>query len=276
MDSDTRGDAERALRAHDDLLEIGPGRRGGRLLTGMENALRGDDGELAHHVVEAPVAGRVLPGRAGHGEAADRRVGERLREVAELQAVLGEQEFGVWAGQAGSERGEPGHGVDVLDRVETAKVHRDHGVEIAGHGVHAANHRGAATEGDHRDLVFGAVLEDCEDLVLCARDQYCVGRGYYVPRAPFEEVERGLPARPRHALFAVLGHVLRADDPLEILHRGFGKPRLGERHRRRIDGVVLIGIDPHRLREKLLDRIAQRLRFVRGSPQVETHRRKGD
>ena len=51
---------------------------------------RGEQAHGADQVVEAAVAARGLSGGAGRGEAADRRVLERLGEVAQRQSLLGE------------------------------------------------------------------------------------------------------------------------------------------------------------------------------------------
>ena len=52
---------------------------------------------------EAAVAARGLPGRAGRGEAADRRVLEGLREVAERRRPRGQRRFRLGPAQAGAE-----------------------------------------------------------------------------------------------------------------------------------------------------------------------------
>ena len=78
--------AEHPLGADDQLPQRRPG-GGVRGFQGPQLAGRGEQADRADQRVEAPVAARGLAGRAGRGEAADRRVLEGLREVAEGEAL---------------------------------------------------------------------------------------------------------------------------------------------------------------------------------------------
>ena len=81
-DRDLGDHPEHALRAERELAQRRARRRCAGVASvrssppGVDHRQRGDE------LVEAPVARRRLPGRAGRGEAADGRVLERLREVA--------------------------------------------------------------------------------------------------------------------------------------------------------------------------------------------------
>ena len=89
-------DAEHALGADEQLAQV-RARRGRRRPAEVEHARRGDRAQAADHVVEPAVARRVLAGRPGRGESADRRELEALREVAEREAALAEQSLGLRA-----------------------------------------------------------------------------------------------------------------------------------------------------------------------------------
>ena len=94
-------------------------RRGFRRAAEIEHARRRHRAQAADHVVEAAVAGGVLARRAGRGEAADGGELEALREVAEGEAVLAEQAFGLWAGDAGAQFRFTGDLVERMQLVES-------------------------------------------------------------------------------------------------------------------------------------------------------------
>ena len=73
------------------------------------------------HLVEAAVAGGVLAAGAGRGEPADRRVLERLGEVAEREPVLAQQPLGVRCPHPGLQRRDPRHRVDRDEPVHPAR-----------------------------------------------------------------------------------------------------------------------------------------------------------
>ena len=76
-------DAERALGADEQLVEVGTD-RGPRRPAGADAPAVGEgDVEAQHHVLDLPVAGRELAGRAARQPAADRGQRHRLRPVAE-------------------------------------------------------------------------------------------------------------------------------------------------------------------------------------------------
>ncbi len=81
--------AERALGAHEELVEVGA-HRGARRAAGGDLPTVGQGHvEAQHHVLDLPVAGGELAGRAAGQPAADGGQGHRLRPVAEGESVLG-------------------------------------------------------------------------------------------------------------------------------------------------------------------------------------------
>ena len=204
-------DAQRALRADQQLPQI----RSGRRLRGpaqVEDTGRGDGPQSADHVVEPAVTRGVLTGRAGGGEAPDRREQETLREVAQREAAFAEQAFGLGPGQAGTQFRLPGHLVEGMQCVESAQVQRDDGLEVTARRVQAADHTGAAAERDDRDAVVGAEPEHRGDLVLTARNQHRVGRVLDAEVPAPQQVQCGFAACPQQPGVVVDGDVLRADD----------------------------------------------------------------
>ena len=118
LDADAGDDAEHALGADQQLTQI-RARGGLRRPAEVEHARRCDGAQAADHVVETAVARRVLPGRPGRGEAADRRELEALREVPERETAFAEQPFGVGSGDARAEFGLPGH---LVERVQFVRA----------------------------------------------------------------------------------------------------------------------------------------------------------
>ena len=104
-------DPEHALRADHQLAQVRACRRLRRTAE-IEHARRRDRAQAADHVVEPAVTRRVLAGRPRRGEPADGRELEALREVAEREAALAEQPFGVRPGEAGAQFGFAGHLVE--------------------------------------------------------------------------------------------------------------------------------------------------------------------
>ena len=91
----------------------------------VDLADRRDQPQALDQLVDAPVAGRGLPRRAGGHPAAHGRVLERLREVAERDALGGQQPLGLGTEQPALERrGERG-AVDVQQAVQPVQVERD-------------------------------------------------------------------------------------------------------------------------------------------------------
>ena len=90
--------------------------------------------------------------RPGRGEAADRRVLEGLREVAEDEPVPRQRRFGLRAAQAGSQGRGQRAAVD-LDSAQAAEVEADQALVGAAQRLDAADDAGPAPEGDDRDAL---------------------------------------------------------------------------------------------------------------------------
>ena len=83
-------DPEGALAADEQLGEVRSGRRARSVTPGAHDAAVGEDHlEADHHVLDLPVAGRVLPGAAAGEPSAHGREVHRLGPVAEGEAVTG-------------------------------------------------------------------------------------------------------------------------------------------------------------------------------------------
>ena len=185
--------AESALGAEQHLTQVGARSRGGSA-TQVQGARRGDRAQPADHVVEAAVARRILAGRAGGSEAADGREAEALREMPEREAALAQQPFGVRSGHPGSQLGLPGHLVEPPQSVHPAQVQRHHGLEPPARRVEAADHRGAATEGNHGDAPVGAEPQHRGHVVVAAGQQHRVGCVLDAEVATSQQVQRRLAA----------------------------------------------------------------------------------
>ncbi len=124
-DGHRRDHPERPLGAEEQLAEIGAGGTG-RRMTEDDVAGRRGDLEARHQGVEATVARRRLAAGAGRREAADGGVLERLREVAERQAVLGQERLGLRAAQPRLEGGGHRHRVDREQPLQPDEVEAEH------------------------------------------------------------------------------------------------------------------------------------------------------
>ena len=132
--------------------------------------------------------------------------------MAEGEAALAEQPFGVRSGEPGAELGFAGHLVERVQFVQPAQVQRDHGLEVAADRIQAADHAGAAAERDDRDAVVRAVPQDRGDLVFVAGQQHRVGRVLDAGVLAAQQVQRGLAACAQQPGAVVDAAVLGADD----------------------------------------------------------------
>ena len=98
-------DAQPALGAQHDLPQVRAGGRG-RMGRQVERSARRLEVTAGEESLDAPVAGRLLPGRASDHPAADRRALERLRVVSQGPAARREGGLQVRPDRAGTERRE--------------------------------------------------------------------------------------------------------------------------------------------------------------------------
>ncbi len=144
--------------------------------------------------------GREVPGRARRDPAAERRVLERLREVAQRQAVLGQLALQHRAGRAGLDPRGARDRVDLEHTIERAQVERDRARITGRHvGRHTADDRCAAAVGDRGDALGRAPLEQLLDVALVARARDEVGRMREAAAKAFDDIAVGLAERVRGA-----------------------------------------------------------------------------
>ena len=184
---------ERALGAEEQLSQVWAGGRFRRAAE-HQGPARCRDLELDHALVEAAVAGRCLAARSRRGEAADRRVLERLREVAERVPALVEQPLGVGALEAWLQGRYAGGLVESVSALSLARSSASR-PRTVGVGFEAADDRCAAAVWHDRDPVLAARGEQSLDLVVAARPRNGVGRSVEVAAPQPQEVGRGLAAR---------------------------------------------------------------------------------
>ncbi len=150
---DLDDDAERALRADEDMGEVVAGRGFLRPRAGAhERAVGRDDAERQHELLHRAVAHRVGARGAGRRHAADRSVGagiDREEEAGVVQVVVE-----LLAGDAGLDHAVEVLGVDGEHRVHPRAVERDPAVRR----IDMALERGADAERDDRRVVPGAEL----------------------------------------------------------------------------------------------------------------------
>ena len=174
---DTGDHGERALRADEQLGEIGAG-GSCRCATGADDRAVGQDGfEPDDHVFDLAVAGRVLAGATGRHPAADRREVEALWEVADRQTVdVAEYVLEVGAEGAGQDLDDSGDLIDVDDPRQCGGVEHDATEHRGGRTAHAA---AAARDGERESGVV-AHLDDTYHLVGRRRAHDHLGEPWYL------------------------------------------------------------------------------------------------
>jgi len=142
-------DAEGALAAHEELVEVGTGGRAGTVAAGADDRAVGqDDLQADDHVLDLAVAVGVLAGPAAGQPSAHGGEVHRLGPVAERHVVVVAQP-GLHVGTegAGAQVGHQGGGVDMADPGQAAEVEDDPAVEGDGGAADTA----APGRGGHRD-----------------------------------------------------------------------------------------------------------------------------
>nr|BFE81428.1 hypothetical protein GCM10020093_040290 [Planobispora longispora] len=225
-----RGDhPEGALGAEDHLAQVGPGGGLGRAAE-VEGAARGGHGHADDHVVEAAVPGRGLATGAGRGEAAQRGVLERLREVPQGELVGGQQFLGLRPAQTRLQLRDHRLGVHRDEPVEPGQVEGDDPGMPLTRRRQSADDRGAPAERDHRDPVRGADPQQLQHLVVRAGQQHGVGGVGAVPGAHAHQVGGGLAPGVADAGLVAGADVPGAEDGLQLREDGGGERRGGQPH----------------------------------------------
>ena len=206
------------------------------------------DLEADHHRVEAAEAGRGLSARPGDREATDGRELERLREVAQRQAVRGQQPLGVGPAHAGLQHRRPRLLVDLDQAVEAGQVEGDHAGVAVAVGDQSADHRRAAPERHQRDVLAHAPVEHRLHLAgVGGPDDGVRGVGAVAAADP-DQVVGGLAPRVHEPGVVVGGDVLGADHRDQPGHQDVGE-RVGQHHVGLRDGWRGAGAE-HRVDER--------------------------
>ena len=197
-------DPERSLAAHEQLGEVRSGGGPRPLALGVDDAAVGeDDLEPEHHVLDLPVACRVLPRTAAGQPPAHRREVHRLRPVSERVARTGRTERGleVRSERAGGDvRGERGL-VDCSEAGQPGQIEGDatvHGDRPAAHatasGCGRDRHAGLVAGGEGRRNLGGR----------CRARTTAAGRWGTAPSAA-QPIASGHQSRPASARVVVVG-----------------------------------------------------------------------
>ena len=213
-------DAERALGALHQVVDLRARRRRGHT-DRLEGASRSHVLLTEDELVDVAVIRRRLSGAERDDPAADRRVLERLREVAAGVAPLGPEPLRRVV-ERRLERG-PEHPrlharglVGVVDREHLIHVRAQHERDPALHRAQAEVDRRAAAEHRHRDPLGVAIGHDLLHILLVAGMHDEVGDLAHDALPQLEDLLGGLAGRVLHAAEVVGGDVAFTD---EHLHR---------------------------------------------------------
>ena len=190
--------AEDALGADQHPVRRGPGARA-RQPPALPGPARGDRPHRLDQVVDVGLQGREVPAGPGRDPAAEGRVLEGLREVAQGEAVLAQLLFQPRPGGPGLDPRRQRLRVDLQHPVEPAQVHRHHR-PLAQPRLDPADDAGAAAERDHRRALGLGPAQHRLDLRLVAREGDQVRWvGEVARRSPGRRRGRTSPARARPA-----------------------------------------------------------------------------
>ena len=185
--------AEDPLRADQHPVRAGAGARA-RQPPALPLAVQGHRPHRLDQVVDVGVEGREVAAGAGRDPAAQRRVLERLREVAQGEAVLAQlllEHAARWRRPGSAPPSRPrrprGRGPSAAGRCVTTP-----GYSLAHPRLDPADDAGAAAVGDRRRPLVGAEVEDDVDVLggLGVRDQ--VGRVRELAPKAADDVAVGL------------------------------------------------------------------------------------
>ena len=203
-------DSEHAFGSGEHLTQVGTRSRGGGAAD-VEHSGGSHHPHAAQHVVEPSVAGGVLAGGPGGGEATEAGEAEALREVAKGEAALAEEAFGLGAGDPGAEFGLAGDLVNPVQGVEAAQIQRNDGLEPVPDRIQSADHTGTTTERHHRYPVPRAVVQNGCHLVLAAGQHHSIGC-VLLNLFALQQVQRGLAACVQKPVAVSGAQIFVADD----------------------------------------------------------------
>ena len=195
-------------------------RAGAGQAAAFERALRRHHAQRFNEVVDVGVERREMAAAARRDPAAERRVFEALRKMAQRQSMRLELRFQRRAiGAAFDQRGARGL-VDLLHFSHFAQVDRHRALVAVASRLDAAAHARAAAERRDRRVRVAGPVEHRRDVVLVARIGDDVGRARVIAREAAREFGIGLAVGMRGAVVVVGGR--------ERERGGRGDARCGE------------------------------------------------
>ena len=162
--------------------------------------------------------GGEMPAGPGRDPAPERRELERLREVAEGQAVRAQAVLEIRTERAGPDQRRAGDLVDLGDPAQPAEIDRDRApVAVPDPRLDAADDAGAAAERNRGEPALGAELEQAPDVVLIAGERDQVGRSLEAAAEAADDVAvgaaHGMPDPIRRRVAEDLRERLRRPQP---------------------------------------------------------------
>ena len=181
--------------------------------------------------------------------AAQRRVREAVREVADRPAARAELLLQVRPEDARLHTGEPRCLVDVEDAVHPGQVHREHRAGLVRQRLEAAGDVRAAAEGDEHAVGLQDRGHDRLDLGLGPGADDRVGNAADVAGPVADKVAQALAARVDHAVQRLDRHVRGTDGVVERRAQLLGKVRVGDLEVAKRDrpGGDLLEVEPQML-----------------------------
>ena len=222
------GDDPEAALASEHHLADARSVRGCRDRPRDERPRRRDHAQPLGHVRDVPVTVGLHPGRPRGDPAAQRRVRERVREVAERVPAGLELVLEVGPEHACLHARQPRARVDIEHLVEPLEVERDHRPRLGRRRLQRAGDRRAATERDHDGIEPHRRLEDRGHLVLAAGTDYRIWNPRKVPGALPHQIAQRLAARVDDAVERVEREVPPRDGLLERLPQVVRERRIGD------------------------------------------------
>ncbi len=226
MDGRLGDDPQPALAAEDHLADAGPG-RGRRDRPDDERPTRGNHPEPPYQVGDISIPVRLHARGARRDPAPQRRIGERIREVAEgvatdLQLLLQPR-----SEDPGLDSCQPRAGVELEHAVEPRQVDGQHRTGLSRRSLQRAGDRRSPAEGDHDGIQVDGRTQDRGDLLLVTRPDHRVRNPGELTAALQDEVADRFAASVDDAVARVERHVHVADSSGQRVAQECRQARLG-------------------------------------------------
>ena len=219
--------AEDPLRAGQQAVGRGTG-AGTRQPPALPGPARGDRPHRLDQVLDVGIDGREVPAGPGRDPAAEGRVLEGLREVAQGQPVLAQLRFQPRPGRPGLDSRRQRCRVDLQHPVQPPQVHRHHR-PIPEPRLHPADDAGPAPERNHRRPLGLRPAQNRLDLRLVPRKRDQIRRILEFPPKPPHHVPIGLPQPMRNPLVVAVGEQI--PQPIRRLQPGLPNRHILQRNR---------------------------------------------